>query len=126
MNKSKLTILRRTQGLSQTDLAVKANVSTAQVNRMENGYRPGKSEALKRIAKVLNVDVDELHEATSEEAAQAERLRIIANIERNLGFQPGEILHGKTERGKSFRDSILEAPAALAAHEAAKAHGDTE
>ncbi|MCB8970367.1 MAG: helix-turn-helix domain-containing protein [Solirubrobacterales bacterium] len=50
-----LRAARRSAGLTQQDLAHKANCSLAYVRLLEGGYRPAKSAALTRIVAVLSI-----------------------------------------------------------------------
>ena len=52
---------RQAAGLSQRQLAAAANVSTANISRMESGFHPTPTlELLKRVAEVLDIDMAEL------------------------------------------------------------------
>lgn len=51
---------RRDAGLSQEQLARRADCSTAYVRLIEAGYAPARSDVLPRIAGVLNIEVDDL------------------------------------------------------------------
>ena len=55
---------RRDLKFSQRDLAIKCNLSNAEISRIESGLRKQPSpETLKAIAAVLNVNVNDLYEA---------------------------------------------------------------
>lgn len=57
---NKIRNLRKSKGLSQDRLADKAGMSQQHVSRIENGfYLPGMA-TISRIAKVLNVPIDDL------------------------------------------------------------------
>jgi len=45
--------LRRAAGLSQVDLAVRAECSVSMLRLIEQGYRPNGSEVIERISSVL-------------------------------------------------------------------------
>lgn len=50
--------------LSQRDLAIKSNISNAEISRIESGMRKQPSpETLKAIAAVLNSNINDLYEA---------------------------------------------------------------
>lgn len=60
---AELATLRRTRGLSQRELAERANVSPATVYEMEAGRRPQpRGSTLRKLAHALGVDVSELVE----------------------------------------------------------------
>lgn len=60
---AELATLRRTRGLSQRELAERANVSPATVYEMEAGRRPQpRGSTLRKLADALGVDVSELVE----------------------------------------------------------------
>lgn len=52
--------LREKSGLTQAQLAEKANVSNDTISRIERGIRSPSFEVLERLAKALNVEVREL------------------------------------------------------------------
>lgn len=56
---------RRTElKISQRDLAIKSNISNAEISRIESGMRKQPSpETLKSIAAVLNSNINDLYEA---------------------------------------------------------------
>ena len=63
--------LRKQAGLSQTDLAVKINLSKSQMIRYENkGVQPP-ADILNKLADVLNTTIDYLINGNSNEKAQA-------------------------------------------------------
>ena len=52
--------IRETRGLTQVELAIRANATQQAISNYETGYRLPNIHTLKRIAKALNVTVDEL------------------------------------------------------------------
>ena len=54
-----LRVWREYRGLSQTQLAEAAGVTQAMVTMIETGRRKGQTSTLKRLADVLEVDVDD-------------------------------------------------------------------
>lgn len=57
---SPVKVWRQYRGLTQTDLAVQAGLSQSYVTMIERGERTGSIEALRKIAAVLKVDLDDL------------------------------------------------------------------
>lgn len=57
---TKLKTTRQKQGLTQIQVAEKANITTRQYQRYENGERMPKANTAKLIAKTLNSTVEEL------------------------------------------------------------------
>lgn len=57
---TKLKTTRQKQGLTQIQVAGKANITTRQYQRYENGERMPKANTAKLIAKTLNSTVEEL------------------------------------------------------------------
>jgi DNA-binding XRE family transcriptional regulator len=53
-------VWREYRGLSQQEVAQKAGISTAYLSQLETGKRAGTPRVLSAIARVLNVDVDDL------------------------------------------------------------------
>jgi ribosome-binding protein aMBF1 (putative translation factor) len=58
--KNAIRVWREHRGLSARDLAAKAGLSAAYISEMETGKKDGSISAVKRIAEVLNVDLDDL------------------------------------------------------------------
>lgn len=52
--------IRQEKGIIQKDLAEAANISAPYLHDLENGNRGAKRETLERIAKALNVEVEDL------------------------------------------------------------------
>lgn len=52
--------LRKEQGMTQNQLAEKVNVTQQAISMIENGYRIPSMKLLVKIAKVLNVSIDDL------------------------------------------------------------------
>lgn len=52
--------IRKWQGLTQAELASKAGMSTMSIRRYESGYREPTFETVELIARVLDVNLDEL------------------------------------------------------------------
>ena len=57
---SPLRIWREYRGLSQTVLARTAGITPAYLSQMESGSRQGTTRTLRKIAKALDVDLDDL------------------------------------------------------------------
>src|SRR5438045_7599643 len=55
---AKVRSLRRKEGLSQTDLAAKLEISPSYLNLIEHNQRPLPAHLLVRVAQVLKVDLD--------------------------------------------------------------------
>lgn len=55
-----LKVWRKFRGMTQTELAEKADVTQAMITMIENGKRTGTIDVLSRLAKVLNIDIDDL------------------------------------------------------------------
>ena len=55
-----LKVWRKFRGLTQAELAEKAGITQAMVTMIEKGKRTGTVEILRRLAKILNLDVDDL------------------------------------------------------------------
>ena len=55
-----IRILRESRGLSQKDLAARAEVSAAYLSQIEHGAREGTIGALRRLADALHVGLDEV------------------------------------------------------------------
>ena len=55
-----IRVWRTHRGISARDLAVKAELSAAFISEIESGKKEGSVSAMKRIAEVLNVDIDDL------------------------------------------------------------------
>ncbi|ADE14297.1 helix-turn-helix domain protein [Nitrosococcus halophilus Nc 4] len=64
-----IKVWRTYRGLTQHDLAEQAGLSQSYLAMMEKGEREGTVKALKRIAKALNVDIDDLVDMHDEEPA---------------------------------------------------------
>ena len=60
MRDTKLKTTRKKQGLTQIQVAEKANIATRQYQRYENGERMPKAKTAILIAKALNSTVEEL------------------------------------------------------------------
>ena len=77
---------RRDLKLSQRDLAIKCNLSNAEISRIESGLRKQPSpETLKAIAAVLNVNVNDLYEAFAKlQEIQVSHENLIALFENDL------------------------------------------
>lgn len=52
--------IRKEKGITQSSLALLANVSQPYINDLENNRRGAKPETMMRIAKALGVPVDDL------------------------------------------------------------------
>ena len=46
--------------MTQMELAEKADVTQAMITMIENGKRTGTIDVLSRLAKILNIDIDDL------------------------------------------------------------------
>ena len=57
---SKLKVWREYRGFTQTDLSNQAGVSQPTITQLETAQRTGTLAMLKKLAKVLNVDIDDL------------------------------------------------------------------
>ena len=57
---NKIKVWREYRGMSQAVLAEKASMAQASIAQMEGGKRIGSVAALKKIAKALNLDMDDL------------------------------------------------------------------
>jgi DNA-binding XRE family transcriptional regulator len=57
---SPVTIWRKRAGLSQTALAAAAEISPGYLNEIEKGKKPGSVAALRKLAAVLNVPMENL------------------------------------------------------------------
>jgi len=57
---NKIKVWREYRGMSQAVLADKARIAQATVAQMEGGKRVGSIAVIKKIAEVLNVDLDDL------------------------------------------------------------------
>ena len=66
-NERPLKIWREYRGLTQTDLAAQAGLSQAQIAQMESGKREGKVLVLRKLADVLEIDLDDLVPARGED-----------------------------------------------------------
>jgi transcriptional regulator with XRE-family HTH domain len=55
-----LTRLRKTSGLSQTEIAKKAGISRIYLSRLENGHDTPRADVLYSLADVFAVDADDL------------------------------------------------------------------
>jgi len=55
-----LKVWREFRGMTQTGLADQADISQGQVALIEGGKRQGTVDVLKRLARVLNVELDDL------------------------------------------------------------------
>jgi len=55
-----IRVWREFRGLTQQEVAMNAGISTAYLSQLETGKRAGTSRVLAAIARVLNVDVDDL------------------------------------------------------------------
>jgi DNA-binding XRE family transcriptional regulator len=60
-------VWREFRGLTQQEVAAKAGISTAYLSQLETGKRAGTPRVLSAIARVLNVDVDDLLSQAEEE-----------------------------------------------------------
>ena len=86
---AELATLRRTRGLSQRELAERANVSPATVYEMEAGRRPQpRGSTLRKLADALGVDVSELVEDF-----YAPKDSSLLSVERALRMQRDLFLH---------------------------------
>ncbi len=61
---------REYRGLTQQDLAAKAGISTAYLSQIETGKRTGTPRVLASIARILNVDIDDLLPIKNEDESQ--------------------------------------------------------
>lgn len=57
---NKVRVWRSHRGLSARELAAKAGLSAPYVSEIESGKKEGSISAMKKIAEVLNVDIDDL------------------------------------------------------------------
>lgn len=55
-----LRVWRRYRGFSQQQLAQQTGISKAYLSQLESGKRGGSTDILKKLAAVLNIDVDDL------------------------------------------------------------------
>jgi len=55
-----IKVYREYRGISQTELAKKVNVSKQYISQLENGDRAGTTKVLKSIAKVLDVNIEDI------------------------------------------------------------------
>ncbi|MEO8668037.1 MAG: helix-turn-helix transcriptional regulator [Bauldia sp.] len=55
-----VSVWREARGMSQAELAAKAGFGPSHINMIENGKRVGTVATLKRIARALEVDLDDL------------------------------------------------------------------
>ena len=55
-----IKVWREHRGLKQKELAQKLEITTAYLSQIEKGEKSGSVDVLKRIAEVLNVDLDDL------------------------------------------------------------------
>ncbi|MDX1949396.1 MAG: helix-turn-helix transcriptional regulator [Rickettsiales bacterium] len=55
-----ILIYREHRNISQSQLAKKASVSQQYIQQLESGKRKGTTQILKKIAKALNVDIENL------------------------------------------------------------------
>jgi DNA-binding XRE family transcriptional regulator len=58
--KNPIKVYREYRGISQSTLASKANVSKQYISQLENGDRAGTTKILKKLAKILRVDLDDI------------------------------------------------------------------
>ncbi len=61
---------REYRGFTQHDLAAKVGISTAYLSQIETGKRTGTSRVLASIARILNVDIDDLLPIENEDEIQ--------------------------------------------------------
>ena len=66
-----LTTARRASGMTQGELAEKANVTQAALSRYENGLREPEPETLEDLARALGVTTRFLHQAGAVRGAMA-------------------------------------------------------
>jgi DNA-binding XRE family transcriptional regulator len=62
-----LKVWRTYRGLTQMQLAEKTGLSQSQIAMIESGEREGTVKVLRRIAKALNVDIDDLVDMNEDE-----------------------------------------------------------
>lgn len=55
-----LKVWREYRGLTQVELAAQANLSQGQIAQMESGKREGKVSVLRKLAQILEVNLDDL------------------------------------------------------------------
>lgn len=87
----RLKAIRKKQGLSQQALADKIGVHFTQVSRYERGDFKPNSDAMTKMAKVLNTTVDYLMNGTTTEVAQNAGLEkeILARFKTIQDFDSG-------------------------------------
>jgi transcriptional regulator with XRE-family HTH domain len=93
MKKEKLISIRKAKKISQTDIATYLKISQTQYQKRESGKIIISNEEWKRIAQLLEVDVDEIFdsnsEQTNEKTLKEELLLLrekIKNLEEKLLF----------------------------------------
>ncbi len=57
---NRVRVWREHRGLSAAELAVKADISAAYLSELETGKKAGGIETLRKLARALNVDIDDL------------------------------------------------------------------
>ena len=55
-----IKVYRKYRGLSQTSLASKLKISKQYISQLESGERHGTTKVLKEIAKILNLDLEDI------------------------------------------------------------------
>lgn len=94
---NKIRNLRKSKGLSQDRLADKAGMTQQHVSRIEKGYYlPGMS-TISRIAKVLNVPIDDLADIDIQNREDKYTLGIIKKLD-FLGIEDRSKVEGYIDR----------------------------
>jgi transcriptional regulator with XRE-family HTH domain len=101
VNPMSITKLRRQKGWTQAELATRAGLSRATVQRLENGYKTG-PEPVKAIATALGVAPEELQ-------IEPNPFALIALA---FGLEPEE-LRQNTDRAQRLREVLREARARM-------------
>ena len=60
LTRKNLVQLRESRGFTQKNVAILLKGSRTYYNQMENGYRPLTPKKLKRLAKIYNLDLDQI------------------------------------------------------------------
>ena len=59
-NENKLKVFREFRNLTVSELAKKASISSSYISNLEAGKRKGSYEYLSKLAKALNLDVEDI------------------------------------------------------------------
>jgi len=109
MNLSEYIIAKRSEkGWSQRDLATAANVSNAEISRLESGKRKEPSTSvLKEIAKALSVPFEELLQAAGileEDTIQKGKEFVASRLDQPI---PDDLTEEELAEVKKFVDYLL-------------------